>query len=161
VTLVTSGNLFGRAGHNDLAARVAPLRPPVDHVVRVLDHVQVVLDDEDRVLVLHQLVEGGEELLDVVEVKAGRRLVEDVERAVRGAAVQVAGQLDALGLPATKGGRRLAECEVAEPDLLQRLQLVGAGRCRPRTPGRGRPGTASRPSPRPAPRTPRSDRRWC
>jgi hypothetical protein len=39
-----------------------------------------VLDDEQRVAGLEQLAERREQLRDVVEVQAGRRLVEDVEQ---------------------------------------------------------------------------------
>ena len=46
-----------------------------------LDHVEVVLDHHDRVAVVAQAVQHGEQVLDVVEVQAGGRLVEDVERA--------------------------------------------------------------------------------
>ena len=71
---------------------VATMRPPlaalgaeVDHPVGGLDHVEVVLDDDDGVALLDQAVEHLEQLLDVREVQAGRRLVEDVERAAGGA----------------------------------------------------------------------------
>ena len=63
-------------------------------------------------------------LLDVGEVQAGRRLVEDVERAAGGAARQLGRELDALRLAAGERGRRLAEVDVAEADVVERLQLV-------------------------------------
>src|SRR6185312_13060435 len=47
---------------------------------RGLDHVEVVLDDEDRVAAVDQPVEDFEQLLDVREMEACRRLVEDVQR---------------------------------------------------------------------------------
>ena len=54
--------------------------------------------------------------------KPGRRLVEDVERLAGAAAAQFAGQLDALGLAAGEGRRGLAELDVVEADVVQRLQ---------------------------------------
>ena len=58
------------------------------------------LDDEDRVAQVHEAVDDAEQLADVVEVQAGGRLVEDVERASGVRLAQLAGQLDALRLAA-------------------------------------------------------------
>ena len=63
--------------------RRAGLGAQVDDPVGRLDHVEVVLDDDDRVAQVDQAVEHVEQLADVVEVQAGRRLVEDVERSCR------------------------------------------------------------------------------
>ena len=73
---------------------------------------------------LDQLVQHLEELRHVVEVQAGGRLVEDVERAAGGAARQLLGELDALRLAARQRRRLLADMDVAEADAAQRLQLV-------------------------------------
>ena len=58
-----------------------------------------------------------EELADVVEMEAGRRLVEEVERPSRGPPAELLGQLDPLGLAAREGaapaGR--AGCSPARP----------------------------------------------
>ena len=54
----------------------------VDDPVGGLDHVEIVLDDEQRVPGFEQLPERGQQLGDVVEVQPGRRLVEDVEQPV-------------------------------------------------------------------------------
>ena len=67
---------------------IASTRPPlfaafgteIDDPVGDLDHVEVVLDDHQRVAGFEQLAERGEQLGDVVEVQAGGRLVEDVEQ---------------------------------------------------------------------------------
>jgi hypothetical protein len=61
---------------------------------------------------------------DVLEMQAGGRLVEDVERAAGGAARQLLRQLDALRLAARERRRLLADMDVAEPDALQGLELV-------------------------------------
>ena len=73
------GDLFGRAGGDDVAAGFAAFGPEVDDPVGRLDHVEVVLDHEHRVAQVDQPAEHGQQLLDVVEVQAGGRLVEDVE----------------------------------------------------------------------------------
>ena len=71
-----------------------------------------------------ELGQDLEELADVVEVEAGRRLVEEVEGPAGGPPAELLGQLDALGLASGKSGRGLAETDVAEPDPLQRGQLA-------------------------------------
>jgi hypothetical protein len=43
------GNLLRGAGDHDLAARVAALGSEIDHVIRRLDDVQVMLDQEHGV----------------------------------------------------------------------------------------------------------------
>ena len=74
-----------RARGDDLAAAVAALGPEVDDPVGRLDDLEIVLDDDDRVALVDQLVQHLEQLRHVVEVEAGGRLVEDVERAAGGA----------------------------------------------------------------------------
>src|SRR5262245_23658016 len=63
----------------EIAAARSALRTEVDDPVRGLDHVEAVLDDHDRVAGVDELVEGREQLADVVEVQAGGRFVKDVE----------------------------------------------------------------------------------
>ena len=123
--LLVRGHLFGRARGDDPAAAGAPFGPEVDHVVGRLDHVEVVLDDDDRVALVDELVQHVEQLARVLEMQAGRRLVEDVERAAGAALRQLLRQLHALRLAARQRRRRLAELDVAEADVLQRAQLVG------------------------------------
>ena len=117
-------------------------------------------------------VEQAEQLLDVGQVEAGGRLVEDVDVALLG---HLGGQLEPLPLAAGQRGERLAEAEVAEPDVGQPVEdLVGGRACVPR-PGRrtprprspasralrrcsGRP--ACTPAPTPGTASPRTPRRW-
>ncbi len=89
------------------------------------DDVEVVLDDDHGVAHLDQPMEYAEQLLDVVEVKARRRLVEHVERSARLAFSELAAQLDALRFAAAHRGRRLSDLHVAEPDFLQRFENAG------------------------------------
>ena len=104
-----AGDVLGRAGHDDLAAGVAALRPEIDHMVRGLDDVHMVLDQENGMAGVDQPVQRLEQALDVGEVEAGGRLVEDVDgvlRALQGA--QLARDLDPLRLAARQRRRRLA-----------------------------------------------------
>jgi hypothetical protein len=92
----------------------------------------VVLDDDDRLAGVDEPVEQAEQLLDVGEVEAGGRLVEDVDAALLG---QLGGELEPLPLAAGQRGERLADAEVAEPDVSEpfedrmrgrRVRLAGA-----------------------------------
>ena len=69
-----------------------------------------------------EAVQDLEQPLDVGEVQAGRRLVEDVERAAGRDLRELGRELDALRLAARQRRRRLAEADVAEPDVVERLQ---------------------------------------
>ena len=117
------GDRLGRALGDDPAAAVAALRPEVDDPVGGLDDVEVVLDDDDRVAAVDEAVEDLEQLLDVGEVQAGGRLVEDVQRPPRRPSRQLGRELDPLRLAAGEGRRRLAEVDVAEADVEQGLEL--------------------------------------
>ena len=113
---------LGRPRDDQLAAGFAAFGANVDHPVGGLDDVEVVFDHEDRVPRLHEAIEDLEELLNVVEVEPGRGLVEDVERASCRALAQLAGELDALSLPARERRRGLPESHVAQPDVHERRQ---------------------------------------
>ena len=119
-----------------LAAAVAAFRPQVDDPVGGLDHLQIVLDHHHGVAGVDQLVQHFEQLGDVVEMQARRRLVEDVERAPGGAPRQLLGELDALRLAARQRRRLLADMDVAEPH-----PLPASPACRAPTapPGRTQP----------------------
>src|SRR5262245_33915144 len=92
------GDLLGRSDGDHLAARLAALGAEVDDPVGLLDHVEVVLDHEHRVARVGEPLEDLEQLLDVGEVKAGSRLVEDVERLPGGDLRQLLRELHTLRL---------------------------------------------------------------
>ncbi len=118
------GDLFRRADGDDLAPAVAALGAEVQQVVGDLDDIQVVLDHNDGVAVLDQLLQHLQQLARILEVQAGRRLVEDVERLAGGPFRQLLRQLDPLGLAAGQGGGGLADLDVAQAHALQRQHLV-------------------------------------
>ena len=82
------------------------------------------LDDDHRVAGVDQAFELRQQLVDVGRVQAGRRLVEDVERAAALLLLQLGGELDALRLAAGQLGRRLAEAQVAEADVAQQQRAA-------------------------------------
>ena len=76
---------FRSPRRDDFAAAVAAFGAQVDDPVGGLDDFDIVLDDDHRVALLDELVQHLEQLAHVVEVQAGRGLVEQVEGAAGGA----------------------------------------------------------------------------
>ena len=109
------------------------IRPPVvagagaevDDPVGVRHDALVVLNDDDRFARIYEPVEQAEQLLDICKVEAGGRLVEDVNVALLG---HVGGQLQPLPLAAGQRRERLAEAEVAEPDISEPVEDGVRGR---------------------------------
>ena len=97
-------DLLRRAAGDDVAAFGAGFGAEVDDPVGRFDHVEVVFDDDDRVAVVDEAVEHVEQLGEVVEMQAGGRFVEQVERLAGIGPRELGRQLDALGLAA--GERR-------------------------------------------------------
>src|SRR5205809_10272 len=77
--LRVSGDFFRGAVRNDAPAAGAALRAQVDQMVRAADHVQVVFDHDNRVALVDQPVQDVQELTGVLEVQAGRGLIEEVK----------------------------------------------------------------------------------
>ena len=93
------------------------------------------LDDDDRVALVDQPLQHPEQLVDVLEVQARRRLVQDVYRSAGGTLLKLGGELDTLGLTTGEGGCGLAEPDVAEADVHQCAQVARDGRHRREEPG--------------------------
>ena len=85
---------------------------------------RVVLDHDDGVALFDQRVEDFEEFADVLEVEAGGRFVEDVERLAGGSTREFLGEFDALGFAAAERGRLLADLDVAQAHFLKHRHLV-------------------------------------
>src|SRR5262245_24480490 len=93
----------GGAGGDDVAAGVASLGAEIDDPVGALDDVEVVLDHDERSAGRSELAEGGQQLVYVIEVEAGRGLIEYVQRVLSGAFGEMGGQLYPLGFAAGQG----------------------------------------------------------
>ena len=79
-------------------------------------------DDDHRVAGVDESVQHPQQVFDVDKVQTGRRFVEDVDRLAGGPFAQLARKLHALGFTAGQRGRRLAELDVIQSDIMQRLQ---------------------------------------
>ncbi len=100
------------------AAAHAGGRTDVDQVRRTADRVFVMLDDDQRVALGFELLQGVEQDAVVARVQADRRLVEHVRDALQVGA-QLRGEADALRFAAGQRWRGAIEREVAEADFLE------------------------------------------
>src|SRR4029450_8222879 len=96
--------------------------------VRRGDDVEVVLDHDHAVALLDEAVEDLDQLRDVVEVEARRRLVEQEEEPPAARLEALPRELEALRLAARERVERLAEREVAEAERLEEIWARGGGR---------------------------------
>ena len=99
------------------------MRPDVDDVIGNLDHVRIVLDDDDRVALVAQLLEQLVETMDVARVQADARLVEDVHH-VHEAAAEVLDHPDPLRFAAGQRVGLPIQGEVLEADVDHVLQAL-------------------------------------
>ena len=83
------------------------------------------LDDDERIAGVAQFHEHFEELVDVGEVQARGRFIEDVNGAPGGLFRQLGGELDALRFAPAERRAVLPEPHVAEPHVFHRDELVG------------------------------------
>ena len=90
-------------------------------MVRHLDHVRVMLHDDDRVALVAQLLQQLIQAVHVARVQADARLVEDVHH-VHQAAAQVLDHLDALRFAAGQRIGLAVQAEIFEADIHQVLQ---------------------------------------
>ncbi len=118
-------HLLGCSLGHDPPARLPGLRPHLDDPVGRLEHVEVVLDDDEAVAALHEGLQHAEEPRDVVAVEPRRRLVQQEQGSrLAGQGAEVADELQPLGFAAAQRVERLAEREVAEADGVEGGQAV-------------------------------------
>src|SRR5437588_121242 len=112
VRMRTGRDFLWCSGTDEFAAAGTAFGTKVDDPIRCLDNIKIVLNHQHRVAGVREAVEYLQQLLDIVEVQAGGRLIEDVQRPAGAALAQLASQLDALGLAARQGRRRLTEFDI-------------------------------------------------
>ncbi len=103
----TEATCSGVPSATDQSAAVAALGAHVDHPVGGLDDVEVVLDDDHRVALVHEAREHRDQLADVLEVQTGGRLVQDVDRTAGGALLSSLASLTRCASPPERVG---ADC---------------------------------------------------
>jgi len=86
-------------GH-DSATHVAAIRPHVDDPIRTLDHIQIVLDHQDRIPHVRQPIQHIQQIMNVRKVQPSGRLIQNVKRMPGGRLAQFRSQLHPLRLAA-------------------------------------------------------------
>jgi hypothetical protein len=140
---VARSDFGGRAVGEQFAAVDAGGGTEIDDAVGARHELVVVLDDEQRVALRAQRLEGANELFVVARVQPDARFVEHVENAGKIGA-ELRGEPDALGLAAGQRLGRAVEREVAEADVREELQALLDLRhgCPAQSAGRGDRGRA-------------------
>jgi hypothetical protein len=113
---LASSNIIRRSNAHNLPTRIAALRPEIDDPVGRRDHVEVVLDDDERVTRGDQLSKRSEQLCDVVKVQTGRRFVEEEQLPLSRLRERVRVRAAVRGSPST--------CFREMPRQLQPLRLA-------------------------------------
>ena len=70
-----------RASNHYLSPGVAAFWAEVDDIVRLADHLQIMLHHHHRIALIHQRLQDMQEFLDIRQMQPGRGLIEEVERA--------------------------------------------------------------------------------
>src|SRR5262249_25295910 len=76
---LAGGDFFGRALRDELTAAFAGFRSEVEDPVGALDHLDIVLDDQDGMTGIDQALQDLEQHAHVVEMQAGGGFVEKKE----------------------------------------------------------------------------------
>src|SRR5581483_9095084 len=113
-----------RTAVEDFPSMLAGERPDVDDPVGVTDHIELVLDDEERIARRLQLVERGEESLRVRRMQSRRRLVEHVDDAEQIRA-DLRREAEALQLARRKRRRAPLQRQIAEAEIEEDLEPRG------------------------------------
>ena len=100
------------------------MRPDVDDMVGRLDHVGIMLDDNDGIALVAQLLKQFIQTMHVARMQADARLIEYICN-IDQTAAQVLDHLDALRLAAGQRIRLAIERQVIQPDIDKVLQPLG------------------------------------
>ncbi len=116
-------NFFGSTAGDYFPAFFSPFGPQVHQVIRLLDYLHVVLDNHHGVTVVHQPFQHLQQLVYIVHVKAGSRLIQNIKSLAVGPAGELRGQLDPLGFTSRESGGRLSQANVAQSHVVKVLKL--------------------------------------
>ena len=103
IAFLAGCNGFRCADAENTSATTSPFRTEIDHMVGAFDDIEVVLDDQHGIALFHQLVDHPHQVLDILEVQSRGGLVQDIEGIAGIAFAELLGQLDPLGLAASRG----------------------------------------------------------
>ena len=81
------------------------------------------LDDDDRITLIHQFIQDAQQDPYIFEMKTGRRLVQHVKRLARIFLGQFGRQFDTLALTAGESRGRLPQLDITQAYILQNLHF--------------------------------------
>ncbi len=113
ITPFAQHHFLRRALAYDLSAPIAALGTHVDDIVRHLDDVKVMLDDENGVTLVDEFVQHIHQHLDVLKVQARGGLVKHIKGLARVAHSEIDVQIDEICLADEDGGGSLTEGQIA------------------------------------------------
>ncbi len=117
IAMFNGKDLVTRTCEYQIPSLIATLRPDVDDGVSIGDDIEIVLDDEYRVPLLHESIEYIEELLHIREVETCCWLIEDIESLSCRSLGEVECELDTLRLSTRERRCGLSERDIAETDI--------------------------------------------
>ena len=124
IAVTSPGDFFWRALGNDLAAAVTSLGPKVEDPVGGFDYIEIMLDDHNGIPLIDQCMKHVEQLANIVEMQSGGWFIEDIQGLAGCPPRQFLGQLNPLRFAAGKGGRGLANLNIAKADAPHCDELV-------------------------------------
>jgi hypothetical protein len=92
------GDHFGNTGGNHDAARGTALRPKINDPIGVHHYLKIVLDNDDRVSLLHEPMKDADDATDIVGMKSARRLIEQIQNVSFDTLEKLCREFDPLGL---------------------------------------------------------------
>src|SRR6516164_4931898 len=107
------GDSLRCASHNQAATLVSPFGAEVEHPIRALDDIEMVVNHQDGVARLDEAPEAIEQALNIGEVQTGSRFIKNIEIVAASAHLaEFCRELDALGLATGENRRGVAEFEI-------------------------------------------------
>ena len=105
---------------DDPAALIATFWTHINDPVGIADYIEMMLDHNHGVAGIYQPVHDGEQATNIRQVQPGRRFIHDVDTAPL---VKFAGQFNPLAFSTREGAHGLAEGQVVQTHIAQRLEL--------------------------------------
>ena len=76
-------DFFRSALRDDGSSSVSAFRPHIDQIIRSLDDIKVVFNDDDGIAAVRQSLQNADQFAHIREMKPCRRFVEDAENQPR------------------------------------------------------------------------------
>src|ERR1700757_5221218 len=118
------GNVLRRTLGNDRPTINTALWPQVDDPIRRLNHLEVMLNDDQSVSLVPKLYEDVEQLADICKMKPGSRFIQDIHRASRRLLCELGRQFHPLCFASGNLSAGLSQRQVAQAYIHQWFQPV-------------------------------------